>query len=79
MLMTAEIFTMIHGGSYYADNAMTKIEEFDDIAFGFSIGQKYISYSGFVLDSSVGIGRNMNNKKYNELVLRLGISFGYRF
>ncbi len=53
--------------------------EYCDFAFGFGIGYKYVSDSGFVGELYGGAGRNLTDENAPEIVPRVGVSFGFRF
>ncbi|WMI69278.1 DUF3575 domain-containing protein [Mangrovimonas sp. YM274] len=53
-----------------------------NIAFGMSVGAKFVSSKGFLFEFYGGVGRNIftsNDDAASELVPRLGATFGYRF
>ncbi len=85
-----EAFTMINGGTneYYwqgyeniDDGYEWGYEEKDytDMAFGISVGGKFVSKRGFVGEVHAGVGRNLFNDNSPEVIGRGSISFGYRF
>jgi len=85
-----EAFTMINGGTseYYYDNYYYEGDEYiwsyedkeyTDMAFGISVGGKFVSKRGFVGEVHAGVGRNLFNDISPEVIGRGGISFGYRF
>ncbi len=85
-----EAFTMINGGinDYYwetYDETTSEYHwgsedrEYNDVAFGISIGGKFLSKRGFIGEIHAGIGRNLFDKNAPEVVGRGGISFGFRF
>ncbi len=54
----------------------------NNIAFGISLGGKFVSRKGFAFEFYGGVGRNIitsRNEIGSELVPRLGASLGYRF
>lgn len=54
----------------------------NNIAFGISVGSKFISRKGFLFEFYGGAGRNIyssNEDNATEIVPRLGVSLGYRF
>ena len=74
------------GGYYdYTNNVYVNrnsTEESNNIAFGISIGAKFVSRKGFAFEFFGGAGRNVyssNDRFATEIVPRLGASFGYRF
>ena len=56
-------------------------EDVTDFALGFGIGGKWLSKSGFILELSAGIGRNLfnNNDANYQIIGKGGINLGYRF
>ncbi len=54
-------------------------EEKTGLAFGFSIGGKFVSTKGFSTEILLGLGRNFFESEHNEAYGRIGISMGYRF
>jgi hypothetical protein len=85
-----EAFTMLSGGQkeyynyYYDDNTGNYIDEsgasdYTDVAFGISIGGKFVSKRGFSGVIYAGVGRNLFDDNAPEVVGRGGISFGFRF
>ncbi len=57
-------------------------ESSNNMAFGISIGGKFVSRKGFAFEFFGGAGRNIysSNEDYaTEIVPRLGVSLGYRF
>ena len=61
------------------DGAPNRYEKYSDSALGVAVGSKYISDSGFVVDIYGGVGRNLFSANSPILVLRLGVSVGWRF
>lgn len=53
--------------------------EYSDFAFGLGGGYKYISDSGFVGEIYGGAGRNLSGGYSPAVLVRLGVSFGFRF
>jgi hypothetical protein len=49
------------------------------LAFGFSVGGKFVSTKGFSTELLLGLGRNFFESEHNEAYGRVGISMGYRF
>jgi len=85
-----EAFTMINGGQYetydwyYDDINDIYVDEYEvtdytDVAFGISVGGKFISKRGFIGEIHAGVGRNLFDDNAPDVVGRGGISFGYRF
>ena len=78
-----EAFAMINGGeydwyTYYGDNNY-EISNYNDVAFGISVGGKFLSKRGFIGEIHGGIGRNLFDDNAPDVVGRGSISFGYRF
>lgn len=82
-----EGFGMLHTtkGDYYVFDAVTSTGSFIDetntnFALGFSVGGKFVSKGGFTTDLNLGIGRNLGDNDFDdEIIVRVGISLGYRF
>lgn len=83
-----EAFAMINGGErydywYVYDEYDTVYYEdeitYADLAFGISVGGKFLSKRGFIGEFHGGVGRNLFNDDAPEVIGRAGISFGYRF
>jgi len=74
-----EAFTMLNSGEsdYWYDANID--EQFTDLAFGISVGGKFLTKGGFVGEVYAGLGRNLFDDQALEVVTRGGISFGYRF
>lgn len=77
---------MINSGrqvDYFSDFEQTQPiegESFTDFALGISVGAKFVSPRGFVVELYTGLGRNLLGSEYApEVVSRGGISLGYRF
>ena len=57
-------------------------ETYFETAIGVSVGWKWVSNSGFMIDLSFGIGRNLgfsDDPESFELIPRGGLHFGWRF
>ncbi|MFY0603821.1 MAG: DUF3575 domain-containing protein [Flavobacteriaceae bacterium] len=54
-------------------------EEYTDGALGISIGTKYTSIGGLVIDIHGGLGRNMFGSDSPVIVPRIGVGVGYSF
>ncbi len=74
------------GGYYDYTNDVyvnrSSTEESSNIAFGISVGAKFVSKNGFIFEFFGGAGRNVyssNERFATEIVPRLGASLGYRF
>lgn len=65
----------------FQDDTFEEVEEtWTAFGIGFAIGQKWVSNNGFVLEISVGGGRNLGNTDIApEGFFRGGIAVGYRF
>lgn len=85
-----EAFTMINAGKsyeyWYGYDDINDIyydfevqNEYTDLAFGISVGAKFLSKRGFIGEIHAGVGRNLFNDYSPEVVGRGSISFGYRF
>ncbi len=67
---------------YNIDDYIYTDEKSNNVAFGISIGGKFVSKKGFLFEFFGGAGRNIYSSNENiatELVPRLGITLGYRF
>jgi len=79
-----EAFAMYNGGERndWIYNEITNQNEkinYQDVAFGISLGQKFVSRRGFTGEVYAGLGRNMFDINAPVVVGRAGISFGFRF
>ncbi len=80
-----EGFTMLHSGKdeYYTHNiggdGVYHEDTYTDFAVGVSTGFKIVSNKGFVAEFYIGLGRDLLDKSYREVVTRGGLSIGYRF
>lgn len=83
-----EGFTMLNSGEnyyyYYDENGYysSSKDNYTDLAIGVGVGGKFIANDNFVGTVSLGIGRNLGeNENFNheEIVLKGGITLGYRF
>jgi hypothetical protein len=83
-----EGFVNINGGEYKelttlnngaADYIMITKKDYNDVALGGSVGYKLYFKESFVLDLTVGIGKNLFQENSPSTVARLGINLGYRF
>ena len=56
-------------------------ENVTDFALGIGLGGKWLTNSGFIGELNFGIGRNLFNASDTDedIVAKIGISFGYRF
>jgi hypothetical protein len=66
-------------------NSTTENEEtFFETALGVSIGWKWVSNSGFMVDVGIGVGRNLgfsneSAESRDDVIPRGGVHFGWRF
>lgn len=83
-----EGFVNINGGEYKelttlnngaADYIVITKKDYNDVALGGSVGYKLYFKESFVLDLTVGIGKNLFQENSPSTVARLGINLGYRF
>jgi len=79
-----EGFAMYNGGErddliYNEITDQTEKQKYQDVAFGISLGQKFVTRRGFVGVVYAGLGRNMFDVNAPEVVGRAGVSFGFRF
>ena len=81
-----EGFTMLHSGNeeVYYDTlnegmGASQVDSYTDFAVGVSTGFKIVSNKGFVAEFYIGLGRDLLDKSYREVVTRGGLSIGYRF
>lgn len=83
-----EGFLNINGGEYKelttlnngaADYVLITKKDYSDVALGGSVGYKLYFKESFVLDLTVGIGKNLFQENSPSTVARLGINLGYRF
>lgn len=72
----AEVFSKFASG----DNPDNLNEEYFDAALGLAIGKKWVNRRGFMLEISLGGGRNIGlDDNSPDFTFRGGISLGYRF
>lgn len=67
---------------YDPNISINRDETSSNVAFGISIGGKFVSKGGFAFEVFGGVGRNVyqsNENHASEIVPRLGASLGYRF
>ena len=81
-----EGFGMINSGKqldFYEDFEMTiavEGESYTDFALGISVGGKFVTPRGFVVEIYTGLGRNLLSSEFApDIVSRGGVSLGYRF
>ncbi|MFT5941584.1 MAG: hypothetical protein ACI9AV_001426 [Sediminicola sp.] len=71
----AEGFGMLNSGKRFDDS-----DNYTDFALGISVGGKFVTQKGFVVEIYSGLGRNLLEDEFApEVVTRGGISMGYRF
>ncbi|MFD1294900.1 hypothetical protein ACFQ5N_13740 [Lutibacter holmesii] len=74
-----EVFLGINSGDEKVSNDGVDIyENYTDAALGVSVGSKYVSPKGFVIDIYGGLGRNLFDSLSPSIVPRVGVSIGYR-
>ena len=61
------------------DNTDYEYLEYNDFAFGLGGGYKYISDGGFIAELYGGVGRNLKGGDAPDVLVRVGVSFGFRF
>lgn len=67
---------------YNIDDYIYTDEKSNNVAFGISIGAKFVSKKGFLFEFFGGAGRNIyssNESVATDIVPRAGVSLGYRF
>lgn len=81
----AEGFAMLNNTQFYITedwlNWSFNKRNYTDLALGFGIGGKWISKRGVMLETNIGIGRQLfnANKTGDEIVGRFAVTVGYRF
>jgi len=68
--------------NYNNDFNTSSNKDSNNVAFGISVGAKFVSRKGFVFEFFGGAGRNIfssNDDFATEIVPRLGATLGYRF
>ncbi|MFI0426561.1 MAG: hypothetical protein ACH34V_06355 [Flavobacterium sp.] len=87
-LYYVEAFSSINGGQYKelttlnngaADYVVTTVKDYNDVAIGASIGYKFYIKESFVIDLTLGMGKNLFHADSPETISRIGINVGYRF
>lgn len=87
-LYYVEAFSSINGGKFKelktlnngsADYVVTSVETYNDLAIGASVGYKFYIKDSFVLDLTIGMGKNLFQADSPKTISRLGINLGYRF
>lgn len=83
-----EGFINVNGGEYKelktfnngtADYVLITRNDYNDVALGGAVGYKLYFKESFVLDLTVGLGKNLFQENSPSTVARLGINLGYRF
>ncbi len=81
-----EGFGMINSGKqldFYEVFEMTMAvegESYTDFALGISVGGKFVTPRGFIVEIYTGLGRNLLGSEFApDIVSRGGVSLGYRF
>jgi len=65
---------------FFDSNGNESFREYSDFALGVSIGGKFVTKRGFMVEVYGGIGRNLLNAEFSpDIVGRGGVSLGYRF
>jgi hypothetical protein len=87
-LYYVEAFTSINGGQFKelvtlnngaADYVVTSVKDYNDVAIGASVGYKFYIKESFVVDVTIGMGKNLLHADSPKNISRLGINLGYRF
>ena len=87
-LYYVEAFSSINGGQYKelvtlnngsADYVVTSVKDYNDVALGAPIGYKFYIKESFVVDVTIGMGKNLFHADSPKTISRLGINLGYRF
>ncbi len=87
-LYYVEAFTSINGGQFKelvtlnngaADYVITSVKDYNDVAIGASVGYKFYIKESFVVDVTIGMGKNLLHADSPKNISRLGINLGYRF
>lgn len=87
-LYYVEAFSSINGGQYKelvtlnngsADYVVTSVKDYNDVAIGASVGYKFYIKDSFVVDVTIGMGKNLFHADSPKTISRLGINLGYRF
>lgn len=83
-----EGFINVNGGEFkelttlnngVADYIVITKKDYNDVALGAAVGYKLYFKESFVIDLTVGIGKNLFNSDSPSTVSRLGLNLGYRF
>lgn len=87
-LYYVEAFTSINGGQFKelvtlnngaADYVVTSVKDYNDVAIGAAVGYKFYIKESFVVDVTIGMGKNLLHPDSPKNISRLGINLGYRF
>ena len=87
-LYYVEAFTSINGGQFKelvtlnngaADYVVTSVKDYNDVAIGAAVGYKFYIKESFVVDVTIGMGKNLLHADSPKNITRLGINLGYRF
>lgn len=87
-LYYVEAFTSINGGQFKelvtlnngaADYVVTSVKDYNDVAIGAAVGYKFYIKESFVVDVTIGMGKNLLHADSPKNISRLGINLGYRF
>ena len=87
-LYYVEAFTSINGGQFKelvtlnngaADYVVTSVKDYNDVAIGAAVGYKFYIKESFVVDVTIGMGKNLLHTDSPKNISRLGINLGYRF
>lgn len=87
-LYYVEAFTSINGGQFKelvtlnngaADYVITSVKDYNDVAIGAAVGYKFYIKESFVVDVTIGMGKNLLHADSPKNISRLGINLGYRF
>ncbi len=81
-----EVFGMINGGDVATvkEKDVTvlkpqKYVKYSDLGFGLGGGYKFVSNMGLTLQAFGGVGRNLFDENAPVIVIRAGVTIGYRF
>ena len=77
-------FYTYESSDYFYDNSVEQqdFKSYFESAIGTSVGWKWVSNTGFIIDLNIGFGRNfgLSNEGFlREFTGRFGINFGWRF
>jgi len=81
-----EVFAMVNGGDVedIEDDDVTDANpqtytDYSDMGFGLGAGYKHVSKMGLTLQAYGGAGRNLFDDNAPVVVIRAGVTIGYRF